>query len=139
MVPSIYRQHALQVAHDHPWSGHLGIIKTCLHILKHFFWPALRKDVVQYCQSCCACQSMVKPNQVILPAPLCPIPVFEELFDRVLVDCVGPLPRTMSGNQYLLTIIRAATRFPEAVPLCRITTSLVVKALFFCFHHFWVS
>ena len=76
-----------------------------------------------------------KPNQVIPPAPLQPIPAFEEPFSRVLVDCVGPLPRTRSGNQYLLTIMCTSTRFPEAIPLRNIKAKTIVKALtkFFSF------
>ena len=41
-----------------------------------------------------------------------------------MIDCVGPLPKTKKGNQYLLTIMRASTRFPEAIPLRNIKTSL---------------
>lgn len=51
------------------------------------------------------------------------------------MDCVGPLPRTRSGNQYLLTIICTSTRFPEAIPLRNIKAKTLVKALtkFFSF------
>lgn len=47
----------------------------------------------------------------------------------MLVDCVGPLPRTKSGSQFLLTLMCINTRFPEAVPLRKITAKLVTKAL----------
>ena len=33
------------------------------------------------------------------------------------MDCVGPLPRTKSGNEYFLTIMCTSTRVPEAIPL----------------------
>ena len=33
---------------------------------------------------------------------------------RIMIDCVGPLPKTKSGNEYLLTIMCASTRFPQA-------------------------
>lgn len=46
-----------------------------------------------------------------------------------LVDCVGPLPKTKSGNKYVLTMMCAATRHPEAVPLRTIKTKAVTKAL----------
>ena len=70
------------------------------------------------------------PNVLATPlAPLKPIPAFNEPFSRVIVDCVGPLPRTKSGNQYLLTIKCASTRFPEAIPLRNIKASTIVKAL----------
>ena len=76
-----------------------------------------------------------KPNQKIPPAPLKPIPAFEEPFSRIIIDCVGPLPKTKSGNQYLLTIMCAGTRFPEAFALRNIKAPNIVKALtkFFTF------
>ena len=72
---------------------------------------------------------MGKPNQPVPPAPLHPIPVLGEPFERVLVDCVGPLPKTKSGHQYILTVMCAATRYPEAIPLRTIRAKPVVKAL----------
>ena len=70
-----------------------------------------------------------KPNQKIPKAHLQPIPAFEEPFSRIIVDCVGPLAKTKFGNQYLLTIMCASTRFPEAIPLRNIKSKSVVKAL----------
>lgn len=97
--------------------------------IKKTFWPGVKSDVAQYCRICHVCQIVGKPNQKIPPAPLHPIPVIGEPFERILIDCVGPLPRTKSGNQYLLTIMCAATRFPEAIPLRRITAPVVSKAM----------
>ncbi|KAL0152376.1 hypothetical protein M9458_052099, partial [Cirrhinus mrigala] len=129
VVPSKFRQSVLNLAHDHPWSGHLGINKTYNRVLQYFFWPGLRTDVAKYCKTCHVCQMGGKPNQVVPPAPLCPIPAVGEPFERVLVDCVGPLPRAKSGCQYLLTIMCVSTRFPEAIPLRNITAKSVTKAL----------
>lgn len=39
------------------------------------------------------CKKKKKTNKVILPAPLQPIPVIiGEPSERILIDCVGPLP-----------------------------------------------
>ena len=35
---------------------------------------------------------------------------WDRVFRHFLIDCVGPLPRCKSGNQYLLTIMSVATR-----------------------------
>ncbi len=129
VVPTAFRQQVLSLAHDHILAGHLGITKTYNRILKHFFWHGLKRDVIQYCKTCHVCQFVGKPNQVIPPAPLIPIPVLGEPFEHVIVDCVGPLPKSKSGNQFLLTIMCAATRYPEAIPLRRITAKAVVKVL----------
>ena len=119
----------LGLAHDHSMSGHLGIRKTYSHILRYFFWPGLKSDVVKFCHSCHTCQVSGKPKQVIPVAPLKPIPAVGEPFEHVIVDCVGPLPKTKSGNQYILTVMCAVTRYPEAVPLRSLKACAIVKAL----------
>ena len=78
---------------------------------------------------------MGNSNQLIPKARLQPIPAFDEPFSRIIIDCVGPLSKTKSGNEYLLTIMCASTRFPEAIHLRNIKTNTIVKALveFFTF------
>ena len=70
-----------------------------------------------------------KTNQTISKAYLQPIHAFDEPFSRIIIDCVGPLPKTKSGCQYLLTIICASTRFPKAIPLRNIKTMTILKHL----------
>ena len=84
-------------------------------------------DVKQYCRTCHVCQMVGKPNQTIPKAHLKPIPAFEEPFCKVIIDCVGPLPKTRIGNQFLLTIMCASTRFPEAIPLRKISAQTVIS------------
>ena len=129
VVPRSYRKDILSMAHSLPLGGHLGINKTVSKILKQFFWPGLRKDVSTFCRSCHACQVAGKHKLDPPVAPLQPIPAFGEPFSKVIVDCVGPLPKTKAGNQYLLTIMCANTRFPEAIPLRNIKASTISKAL----------
>ena len=102
-------------------SGHLCINKTYHKIINHFYWRSLKSDVSKYCKTCHTCQ-MPK-------AQLQPIPAFDEPFSGILVDCVGPLPRTGSGSGCLLTIMCTSTRFPEAIPLGNIKTKSIVGAL----------
>lgn len=85
--------------------------------------------MVAYCHSCEVCQKTGKPNQNIPPAPLHSILLVGEPFERVLIDCVGLLPKTKSGNQFILTVMCVATQFPEAVPLHKITSQTVARAL----------
>lgn len=110
VVPAKFRLQVLMLGYDHDFAGHFGIKKTYHRILRYFFWPGLKSDVVKHCRSCHRCQLAGKPNQVIPPAPLRPIPVIGEPFERIILDCVGPLPKTKSGHCYLLTMVCAATR-----------------------------
>uniref|UniRef100_A0A669CBL6 Gypsy retrotransposon integrase-like protein 1 n=1 Tax=Oreochromis niloticus TaxID=8128 RepID=A0A669CBL6_ORENI len=129
VVPSQHRDQVLSLAHDAGMAGHLGVNKTYYRVLRNFFWPGLKKHVAAYCRSCATCQLVGKPNKPIPPAPLSPIPVMSEPFEKVILDCVGPLPRRKAGNQYILTIMCSATRFPEAIPLRTVKAKAVIKAL----------
>ena len=130
VVPKCYRGEVLHIAHESPLAGHLGINKTCHRVLSHFYWPGLRKDVIKLCKTCHVCQMVGKPNQKPPSAPLKPIPAVGEPFSRVLIDCVGPLPKTKLGNQYLLTIMCVSSRFPEAVPLRNIKAHTILFKFF---------
>lgn len=56
-----------------------------------------------------------------------------EPFERLILDRVGPLPKSKSCHQYILTLMCAATRFPEAVPLRSLRANIVVKEVIkFC-------
>ncbi len=87
------------------------------------------KDVSAYIKSCGTCQLTGKPNHVIKPAPLQPIPAISQPFVYLIIDRVGPLPRSRSGSQYLLTVMCQSTRYPAAYPLRTITARSVVKVL----------
>lgn len=121
VLPKVYRKEILHMAHDFGIVGHQGVRKTLARIWSVFYWPGIRRDVADYCKTCKICQKVGKPNQTIPVAPLIAILHFEEPFSRVLIDIVGPLPKTRSGNSYILTIMDLATRYPEAVPLRTIT------------------
>ena len=129
VVPTVHRREVLELAHDLPVSGHLGVRKTYNRVLQHFFWPGLKRDVAKWCKECHTCQLGGKPNQNIPQAPLHPIPAFGEPFSHIIIDCVGPLPKTKSQNEYLLTIMCSSTRFPEAIPLRSIKTNTILRAL----------
>ncbi|KAF7654545.1 hypothetical protein LDENG_00068500 [Lucifuga dentata] len=127
VVPSKFHSMVLQVSHDE--SGHQGVKKTYDRVLRYFFWPQLKRDISAYIQSCHTCQLTSKPNQSLRPAPLCPVPAIGQPFEHLIIDCVGPLPQSKSGANYLLTVMCQSTRYPAAYPLRSITARSVVRAL----------
>ena len=98
-------------------------------LLKHFFWPRLKRDVSIYIKTCHVCQLTGKLNQGVKLAPLQPIPVVSKPFTHLSVDCVGPLLGSKLGCKYLLTVMCQSTRYPAAYLLRPITSKSVVKAL----------
>ena len=89
-------------------------------------WAVVNQVVVPKVHTC----QVVGKHKLDPPvAPLKPIPAFGEPFSRVIVNCVGPLPRTRTGNVYTLTFMCASTRFPEAIPLRNIKAVTISRAL----------
>lgn len=128
VVPEKFRDVVLQLAHG-DIAGHLGVKKTYDRVLRHFYWPLLKKSVSRFIKTCHTCQVTGKPNQPLRPAPLYPIPSVEQPFEHLLIDCVGPLPPSKSGSKFLLTVMCQSTRYPAAYAMRNITTRSVVKAL----------
>ena len=106
----------MKLAHDIPWSGHLGIEKTKDRVLQNYYWPGVFKDVADYCRSCPECQKTVCRRRGET-AKLGQMPILDEPFCRVGIDIIGKLNRSAQGNAYILTSVDYATRYPEAIPL----------------------
>ena len=92
VVPSAFRQLVLKTAHDD--AGHMGVKKTYGQVICLCYWPCLKRDIATYMRTCHICQLMGKPNQMPKPVPLRPIPVAAKPFEHLVIDCVGPLPRS---------------------------------------------
>ena len=115
--------------HEAVFSGHLGVKKTEVRILPNFFWPGLRQDIIRFCHSCDGCQRTVKKGNV-KKVSLGSMPLNDMPFKRVAVDIIGLIaPLSQAGHRYILILVDKATRYPEAVPLKKITTEAVAEAL----------
>ncbi|XP_063847238.1 uncharacterized protein LOC135092552 [Scylla paramamosain] len=129
VVPAQYRHAVMEMGHCAAVGGHMGRQKTQDRISHTFFWPGVMADIARFVRSCDVCQKTVDKGRV-KPAPLRPMPLISEPFERVAVDIVGPItPRATDGSKYLLTCVDFSTRWPEAVPLKNIEATTVAEAL----------
>ncbi len=81
-----------------PMNDHLGANKCQgVKVLQHFGLLKPRRSVVDFVKRCYVCPRVGKPNYNAKTTPLKPVPAFIELFTRVIIDCVGPMPKTKSG------------------------------------------
>ncbi|XP_077538732.1 uncharacterized protein LOC144151500 [Haemaphysalis longicornis] len=128
VVPQVYRQDLLRLAHGNSWSGHLGIRKTKDRLLQEYCWPGCFRDVENFVRTCDVCQRVGKPGDKT-KAPMKLVPIITEPFRRLVIDTVGPLPVTTSGYRHILTVLCPATKFPEAVPFKELSSVEIVNAL----------
>ncbi|KAL0177337.1 hypothetical protein M9458_026231, partial [Cirrhinus mrigala] len=64
------------------------------------------------------------------PSPLIPLPIIDVPFERIGMDLVGPLPKSARGHEHILVVVDYATRYPEAVPLRKVTAKNIAQELF---------
>ena len=103
--------------------GHLGSKKTLDRLSSRFYWPGI---IV----------SRAKPVKSSVDGKVENMPIWyrcqsyiEEPFQRIVMDIVGPLIRSKSGNKFILVICDYSTRYPEAVPLKNIEAVTIAEEL----------
>lgn len=105
----------------------MGREKTLQRVSLGFFWPGIHQEVQDFCASCPECQC-TGPKEV-QQAPLIPLPEVGVPFERISLDLVGPLEKSASRFQYILVVVKYATRYLEAVPLQTITALAIAAEL----------
>ena len=111
VLPKSLRKEILIHLHDHITAGHLGQHRTLAKVRQRFYWHGLKEDVQNWCNQCDSCATIKvtkKPRALLQQFPVgCPL-------ERVAMDILGPLPRSHSGNKYILVIADCFTKWTEA-------------------------
>ena len=89
--------------------------------------------MAEMCKGCIECQKTARVRKH--RAPMIPLPVMDQPFQRIAMDMVGPLPRSKAGHKYILTICDYSSRYPEAIPLKSTDSKHVAEALVPFFSH----
>ncbi|MCO5570524.1 hypothetical protein L7F22_024247 [Adiantum nelumboides] len=115
----------LMACHDGVCGGHFAQEITSKKILQAgFVWPSLDRDVQHWCKACKACQQA--GDRKLSYGPRFPIFAYGP-FEKWGIDAIGPLPRTSTDKQYILTTTGYMTRWAEAAIVARITAADVSK------------
>ena len=70
-IPQVMRQQIMKEAHETPLAAHPGYHKMLASLRKNFFWPKMKKDVLDFAKRCLVCQK-AKAERVKLPGLLQP-------------------------------------------------------------------
>ncbi|KAK7592997.1 hypothetical protein V9T40_007749 [Parthenolecanium corni] len=127
LVPPEAIDDVLQEFHDAPYANHPGIAETSYAIQKYFWWPTMKSDIHDHVVACDICQKQ-KFGGRCGKAPLHRRQP-QRPFQTISIDLMGPYPRSAKGNTYLLTLVDLFTRWPEAYPLRKATTSNIINKL----------
>lgn len=113
--------------HESLAGGHLGARKTIQRVRENLFWPSMDRELKRRVRNCQLCQT-AKPSSA---APLGFLNSERETtpMSKVFIDYLGPMPRTKRGNQYVLVVIDAFSRFIWLVPSRNITAGTTIAHL----------
>jgi len=95
-----------------------------------FFWPELRKSVLDYVRQCPNCQLRSRPmtsdRVLITPVTRCDVP-----FQVLNMDCIGPFDSPSSlGHRCCLCVVDNCTRWPAVYMLKSLTVCDALIDLF---------
>jgi transposase InsO family protein len=125
VVPSKLKANVLEGLHDDKVAGHMGIKRTTKRVQERYYWPGYNQDVAEWCKKCTVCQARA-PGKAA-KASLKKLQTGARL-QRSSLDILGPLPRTESGNRYILLITDYFSKWVEAVALSDIEAATVARA-----------
>ncbi|KAL5496713.1 hypothetical protein EMCRGX_G013057 [Ephydatia muelleri] len=129
------KERILESCHAGVAGSHLGRDKTIDKISARFFWKNMYEDIKKYVKECDVCQRM-NPKFVKSNAKLHPVPVRAQVWHKVGIDLIGPLPETKKGNKYIVTLLDYFSKWPEACPIPNKTALAVAQFLFEMFCRF---
>lgn len=107
--------------------GHSGINRLLTKIRKYYTWKNITYDVRKFVNNCEQCKLNKSGKKSKEPMVITQTP--QKPFDRIQIDTIGPLPRSILGNEYAVTIMCELTKYLIAIPVTNKSAETVAKAI----------
>jgi hypothetical protein len=125
VVPRSLQLNVIELCHDS--RGHPGTDRTTDTAKISYWWYGMVADIEKHVSSCKACARRKARNNV----PAAPIQQYESPdmpWQRTHIDLTGPLTTSEKGNQYILVVKDALTRYVETAAMKTKTAEEVALA-----------
>lgn len=133
IVPSELQNEVLRESHDDILACHGGFYKTAYRIKSQYTWENMDNSIKTYIGNCDVCKAVKNTNR----NQRAPMGAFREALQPwrvVSTDYIGPLPRTKSGNKWILSIVDSFSKYVIIKPMKQSTApttcDLIEKNLF---------
>ncbi|KAL0278067.1 UNVERIFIED_CONTAM: Transposon Tf2-11 polyprotein [Sesamum radiatum] len=117
-VPDVegLRRGILQEAHNAPYSMHPGTTKMYQNLRPYYWWQTMKKDVAEFVAKCMTCQQVKAEHQA--PAgKLRPLSIPEWKWEKITMDFVVGLPRTLRKHDAIWVIVDRLTKSAHFLPI----------------------
>eukprot|EP00253_Pinus_taeda_P019990 PITA_19990 len=102
--------------HISHYAGHPGYQKMMTAIRKEYFWPGMKKDVVEYLARCLECQQ-IKAEHQHLAGLLQPLPILEWKWEIISMDFITGLPKTKKNNDSIMVVVDKLSKAAHFIPV----------------------
>jgi hypothetical protein len=102
--------------HESLIGGHTGIARTYERLNSYVSWPNMRREIEHYIRKCASFQR----NKHTIPNTKMAMEVTDTpcaTFEKISLDCMGPLPLTEQGNRYILRCQDQLSKYQVATAL----------------------
>jgi hypothetical protein len=104
----------LKEMHNVPYVGHPGYQKTIAVVRSQYFWPGMKKDVVDYIARCMECQR-VKVEHRHPIGFLQPFPILEWKWEVVTIDFITKFPKTTRQHDSIMVVVDKLTKYAHFI------------------------
>eukprot|EP00253_Pinus_taeda_P021805 PITA_21805 len=102
--------------HTSHYTGHPGYQKMVTALRKEYFWPRMKKQVVEYLAKCLECQQIKAEHQH--PAGLLqPLHFSEWKWETISKDFITGLPRTKKNHDSIMVVVDKLSKAAHFIPV----------------------
>eukprot|EP00253_Pinus_taeda_P019019 PITA_19019 len=102
--------------HVSHYASHPGYQKMITAIRKEYFWPGMKKNIVEYLSQCLECQQIKAEHQH--PAGLLqPLRVPEWKWEAISMDFITRLPKTKRNNDSIFVVVDKLSKAAHFIPV----------------------
>lgn len=119
----------IKTFHNDPiLGGHPGFKRLLEKIKSNYRWKNMNKQIANYVKRCHECQINKPKVKNIEPLKLTSTP--QRTFDKVVIDTIGPLHRSIEGNAYVVTMMCDLSKYLVSVATKNKEAKTIARAIF---------
>ncbi|KAL0420529.1 UNVERIFIED_CONTAM: Transposon Tf2-11 polyprotein [Sesamum latifolium] len=103
------REEILREAHNALYAMHPGTVKMYQNLRPYYWWQTMKKDMAEFVAKCMTCQQ-VKAEHQAPTGKLRPLSIPEWKWEKITMDFVVGLPRTLRKHDAIWVIIDRLTK-----------------------------
>ncbi|MCO5608666.1 hypothetical protein L7F22_062880 [Adiantum nelumboides] len=123
------REKVMYESHAPPYAGHRGIQSTLRAIETYFYWPTMKRDILDYVSKCVVCQK-TKFDRGKQPGLLQPLPIPNSPWESISMDFIFGLPKSIHGNTGIWTIVDRFSKQAHFIPVKKTINAHQMATLF---------